>query len=177
MSIMKVEINLDDLGRTPVDEDGEPIGPPQDLRALVADMAASRLFALVWGNMESELRQQVHEVVNEEVREQVRKHVVEALSKPIQKTTRWGEKQGEATSLLELVRLELERFLSDTTRRDSFRLDRDKPENLADLVRDQVQDYARTELSKDIQAARNEVTRMVKEAIMQHVTDSIAKSR
>lgn len=178
MSTMKVEIDLAELGRVEIDEEtGEPLGPPADMRAMVIDNVTDRLFAAVRTEIKAELYGEIRSAVNGEVQRVVREHVAHALQRPIQRTTRWGEAQGEATSLLELVRLELEEFLNGTSTRgvDRFGDDR-KPGNLAELVREQVQDYARTALTKDIQAARNEVTRMVKDAMVEHVSANIAKS-
>jgi hypothetical protein len=159
---MKLELDLNQLLGMEYDEEGEAVGR-RDLRGEVVQMAANVLIK----EMRVDAAKEIHEKVATVVLDEIRGIVREVMAQPIQQRTPWGEKQGEPMSILEMVRSNLEAFLSGTTGgRDRY--GNDKPENLRQLV-DQA---TREVISKDMREAINEA----KQGVTKEVTQRALKA-
>lgn len=168
---MKVEIDLGQLGFLyGPDGDGEQ-GP--GIRGLIVQ-AAARQVVEVEGR---ELRTAVHDVANEMIREHVRTLVQAAFDEPIQRTTLWGEKQGEPTTVRELIRQSIEVFLKAEGRQGSlsnFRSDA-PAKNLRELIDGETQRLMTSEMQQAIRAAKAEVSKTVMERAAQAIAEVVKK--
>src|ERR1041384_4163370 len=104
---MKLELDLNELLGFEYDSDGEPIGK-KDFRGEVAQIAANVLLQELRAGIVKDVREKVSEIIESEVRVTVAR----AMEGPIQKTSPWGEKQGQPVTILEMIRTSLEAFLS-----------------------------------------------------------------
>lgn len=154
---MKLELDLNQLLGMEYDEEGEAVGQ-RDLRGEVVQMAANVLIKEMRVDAAKEIREKISTVVMDEIRGIVR----EVMAKPIQKRTAWGEKDGQPMSILEMVRTNLEAFLSGTTEgRDRY--GNEKPANLRQLV----EQATREVISKDMREAVNEAKAGVTKEVTQ----------
>jgi hypothetical protein len=154
---MKLELDLNQLLGMEYDEEGEAVGR-RDLRGEVVQMAANVLIKEMRVDAAKEIRETVSTVVLDEIRDIVR----EVMAQPIQQRTPWGEKQGVPMSVLEMVRTNLEGFLSGTTEgRDRY--GNEKPANLRQLV----EQATREVISKDMREAVNEAKAGVTKEVTQ----------
>lgn len=155
---MKLELDLNQLLGMEYDEEtGEAVGQ-RDLRSEVVQMAATVLIKEMRVDAAKEIREKVSAVVLDEIRG----IVSEVMAQPIQQRTSWGEKKGEPMSILEMIRTELEDFLSGTTEsRDRY--GNQKPANLRQLV----EQATREVISKDMREAVNEAKAGVTKEVTQ----------
>jgi len=154
---MKLELDLNQLLGIEYDEEGEAVGQ-RDLRGEVVQQAAAALIKEVRDEAKKETREKVGEAVLDEIRG----IVSEVMAQPIQQRTPWGEKKGEPLSILEMVRIELEAFLSGTTEsRDRY--GNQKPANLRQLI----EQATREVISKDMREAVNEAKAGVTKEVTQ----------
>lgn len=161
----KIEIDLSELGMS-----GEG-DFANELRAAVIQGAVRQLV----NQMDKEAMHAIKVTVQSVVERQVAAKVREALEKPIQKTTRWGEAQGEPTSILEIVREELEQFMSAKSYRETSYSSSKPPENLAEMVGDVVRIALRSELAPAIKEAREAVQDRIAEALLPAVAKAVVK--
>lgn len=147
---MKIEIDLNDLGFT-YDPDGN-VQEGRTIRDAVVSAAAAQILATSGWNYQSDLNSKVREVANKEIQARM----TEALRGAIQRTTVWGEAIGEPTTLLEIVRHELGKFVDGKDIRSNMSIN-DKPRNLAELIHLEVASLLRGELRDEIRAVRTAV--------------------
>ena len=96
---------------------------------------------------------------------------------PIQRTTGWNEKQGDPMSITEMIRVELERFLSDwkPTERSNYSSDK-TPRNLGDLIAEVSKHILATELRADIEKIRREVGVKVQDIAIAAAAEALTKA-
>lgn len=165
----KIEIDLRDLGLT-YDEEGNADGS-RSLPDLVIDGAIDRLMSD--RNLREEVRKQVAEQVTATVKEKVAILAAEAFDAPIQKTTVWGEKQGEPTTVREIIRLEIERFM--TSKSDGRRNNYDAPRNLSDLMADTTTQILTKDLKATVDAAKANVHNTVTQKALAAAVAELSK--
>jgi len=174
---VNVSLDIDRLFVEPTELDGDPVDVRSLMRAAVVEAAATKLMAGFDHEELHELRQEVQRVRSDMVRERLAAEVAAAMDLPVQRTTRWGEKKGEAVTIRELIRLELEAFLQGTQtnrRHDSY----DKtPNNLAELIGQVANETMRGELGSTVMEARKVVAKRVQEILLDKVTKEMAKPR
>lgn len=171
---VNVALNLDALFIEPTDYDGDPVDVRTAMRNAVVEAAATKLVAGFNHEELHELRQEVQRVRSELVRGRLADEVNLAFDLPIQRMTQWGEKRGEAISVRELIRLELEAFLNGTQtsrRRDSH----DKtPNNLAELIGSVANDTMNSALSGSVRDAKAKVDKRVQEILTEAIGAKLA---
>jgi hypothetical protein len=125
----KIEIDLADLGLpTGQSGDGEPYGS-MSLTDLIVEAGVRKVFSEE--NISHEIKQQISSKVGVLVDEKVEALVTEAFAAPIQRTTSWGEKQGEPTSVLEIIRESVEKYVKAPASNDRYS---NSTKNLTELI-------------------------------------------
>jgi len=177
-NIPKINVSLDieRLFVEPDDYDGDPQTVQAMMRKAVLDAAAEKLLATNenWGH---DLRQEVDRLRNDIVRQRVTEEVDKALSAPVQRTTQWGEKRGEPTTVLELIRLHLEEFLNGrvpSNSRNHYENEH-QPQNLADVIKNATRDTIKGPLAQEVAAAREVVREKVKGILLDAVSTALVK--
>lgn len=174
---INVSLDIERLFIEPAELDGDPVDVRTAMRNAVVQASARALLERFDHEELHEMRQEVQRVRSELVRERLAEEVAAAMSEPVQRTTRWGEKQGDVVTVRELIRVELEAFLNGTKtnrRHDSY----DKtPNNLAELIGEVANETMRGELGKVVLEARKEVNKRVQEIITKNVAAELAKPR
>jgi hypothetical protein len=156
-----ITVNLDEI----LNSEDEP-----NLRAIVLTKAAELLAERMHAEIHTMAQQQINQLVGDEIREIVRM----TLAAPIQRTSPWGEKRGEPTTVLDIAKETLEKFISaPATKRDEFGVGngrRGPATNLAELIEDVVNAALQSELRPAIKEARTQVMTKVRE----HFTNALA---
>lgn len=167
----KIEIDLKDLGLpTGEDEDG-PTGS-RSLTDLIIEAAADKLIGSDW-EMRNDIRQQIQRTFKAKIDEKVQAMIVEAFDEPIQKTTPWGETKGEETTVREIIRESLEKFLQGNAKsRDGYSRD---SHSLTELINNETIMIMSKELKATIEAAKKTVHEKVTEAALKAAVDVLAK--
>lgn len=127
---MKIEIDLAELGLTGYDEDGNPVGPGNTLQDLIIEAAVERIIPKD-RDLRYELKDKVDKTFTKRVNERVEELVEEAFDAPIQRMTSWGDKQGDPTTVRELIRESLESWLRAPGSGDRYS---NGSKNLQDLI-------------------------------------------
>jgi len=154
---MKLELDLNELLGFEYDEEtGEPIGQ-KNFRNEVVSMAAGALIGEYRNDLKAEVREKVGEVVLEEIRETVRT----VMAEPIQQRTPWGERKGEPATILEMVRMSLESFLSGTTSSGRDIYGTQQPKNLRELIDQSTREVLTTELRTAVAEAKKQINNAV----------------
>lgn len=149
----KIEIDLKDLGIPQYDEDGEQ-GRAKNLQELIVEAAADRLMDTDH-MIRSDLREKVMARYNQRINEKVEALITEAFEAPIQRTTSWGETKGEVTTVREIIRETIEKYLnSKEMSRDGYSR---QPKSLTELIVNETQMV----LSKDMKATIDEAKKLV----------------
>jgi len=165
---MKIELDLNTILGFEYDEDGEPVGRRELRGELVAMMARTLL-----SDVRNQAVEEVRAAVSEQVRSEVSKVIQNAMAQPIQQTTPWGERKGESTTVLELIRLQIEAFLSNSGRgRDSYNRE---PGNLKDLIADATNAVLSKELKSDIDAVRRQINTQIQEHALKAAAESLTR--
>ncbi|UOK18405.1 hypothetical protein SEA_BRUHMOMENT_89 [Arthrobacter phage BruhMoment] len=150
----KIEIDLADLGLpTGMDHEGEPTGA-KTLQDLIVEAAANKLLA---DRDESvyEMRDRIRREYNTRITERVEEMITEAFNEPIQRTTRWGETQGEVTTIKEIIRESIEKYMNGTTpSRNGYSTD---PVSLTQLIDNEVRMIINKEMQAHITKVKGEI--------------------
>jgi hypothetical protein len=163
MTKINIEIDLAHLGMD-VDEDGEPM-PGPGMQDLIVHNIVERMGA----SIEGDIRERVNVAIDERVAEALEKVVQEVVDGPVQRYKRWGDKDGDPTSVREIVREHVEKFMAKPLTRDPWDRDR-RPDSLPDIVAVVTKDVLTKELTAEVRAARQQVNDTVKNTI---VTETI----
>lgn len=168
---MEIKIDLKDLGIVEYDEGGDPM-PGPDLTDLIVAEAARMLIG-----SDRDLRKRVEETVAESVKTEVdakvKVLVEEIVTGPIQRTTVWGEKKGEPTSLKEIIRETSEKWLTGDARRGAYD-SRDTPaKSMQELVSQETAAFLSYELRQTIDSAKKAVTDKVVDEVLLAVKDRL----
>lgn len=174
---VNVSLDIDRLFVEPPELDGDPVDVRSLMRQAVVEAAATKLLAGLDHEELHEMRQEVQRVRSKLVRERLAAEVDAAMALPVQRTTRWGEKQGEVVTIRELIRVELEAFLNGTKANRRHDACDKTPNNLAELIGEVANETMRGELGKTVLAARKEVTSRVQEIITKNVAAELVKPR
>jgi Asp-tRNA(Asn)/Glu-tRNA(Gln) amidotransferase B subunit len=174
---INLALDLDSLFVEAPELDGDPVDVRSLMRNAVVQEAARQLLASGDTDWHRDAREAANRLRNELVREGIATEVEAAFNAPVQRTTRWGEKLGEPTTVRELIRLELEAFLNGTQthrRHDAY----DKtPNNLCELIGSVANETMTGELGQAVREARKQVQKVVQEIIAKNVAAELAKPR
>lgn len=174
MPDVNLSIDLRDLFVDSPDPDGDPI----DLRKVMRDAVvqeAAKVLAVGYGPDElHDMREEVRRVRSELIRKRLAEQIDAALSDPIQRTTLWGEPQGEPTSVRELIREELQRLLSAKPNRTGSYGSNNDPGNLAEMLKDATRDILGNELREEIKQARLQVGTDIRDRALRAAVAAIA---
>lgn len=172
---LTVTVDLSALGMR-YDEEGDPAGR-QSFEDAVIEAAAAKLLS---DNKETRhaLKERVQRIRDEELRAAIASEVRAAMDLPIQRTSQWGEAKGDPVTIRELIRLELEKFLSSSPRGNDYRSSSDKtPRNLDEMIREVANQALRQEFETEVREARKAVTEKVTELALAATQRLIAKPR
>jgi hypothetical protein len=147
---VKIEIDLANLGFH-YDEDGDRVGN-KSLEDAIVQAAANKLLS----GMEYPLRSQIDDYLKSVAKEHIAGIVNGVLSEPIQRREQWGDKKGEPVTIREIVRVQLQAFMSAPTPRDRY--GNSGPANLTELVDQIVRGLLQKELAEDVRAIKKEVS-------------------
>ncbi|ALY10837.1 hypothetical protein WILDE_53 [Arthrobacter phage Wilde] len=173
MNGMKIEIDLAQLGFEGYDEDGEYIGGGASIKDLVVEAAAAKLVKHSDGQMQREVRERIDKLFTTEIEAKVKEKVAEAFDAPIQRTTPWGETKGEPTSVLEIIRESLEKFLKANRSRN--RSSYDPAGNLEEVVDDATRDLMNKEFRAAIEEAKKGVVVTVNKKALEAAVAVLSK--
>lgn len=152
---MKISVDLTELGLE-YDHDGDVVGQ-RTFRGAVETRAARILLEELSSAERYEMGKRVRELRDEEIRAAIRVHIADAMAEPIVRSTPWGEAKGEPISIRELIREELEKFLSaKASTRDSYNRN-DGPSSLGQMIAEQTRDVMTKELMESVKAAKAEI--------------------
>jgi Asp-tRNA(Asn)/Glu-tRNA(Gln) amidotransferase B subunit len=154
--------------------DGDPKNLRDAMRTAVVEAAAAKLVAGFDHEELYEMRQDVTRLRAEAVRAAIADQVEAAMAQPIQRTTKWGDKLGEVTNVRELIREELEAFLSGTTTTRKIDSSDKSPHNLRELINLVARDTMHGEMGKQVRAARAEVDKRVQAILVQAIAEKLA---
>lgn len=169
---LNVTVDLAALGMR-YDVDGDPVGR-QSFEDAVIEAAAAKMLADTT-ETRRELRERVARIRDEEIRSAIAKQVRDAMDQPVQKTSQWGEPQGDPVTIRELIRLELEQFLSAKPRPRNAYSDDKTPRNMEQIIAETVSEALRKEFDADIRQARKAITDKVTELALAATQRLIAK--
>lgn len=165
---MKIEIDLDDLGFH-YDPEGDPIGNVSLRDAIV--QAAVRL--LLAGDFGRGVRQTVTDTVNTLAHEKAAALVEETFTAPIQRTTRWGETEGEPTTVREIVREAIEKWVQVPANRQNGSSN-GVYRSLADLIDAEVRSVLTKELQAEIVRVKREVADQIRDRALAAAAASLS---
>lgn len=170
----KIEIDLRDLGLpTGQDSEGEPTGGAT-LQDLIIEAAADRLLGGVDYTIKSDLLEKFRTEYNRKIEERVAELVAEAFEAPIQRTTRWGETQGEVTTVKEIIRETIEKFMNAKPG-SGQRYSNDPFRNLQEVIDYSVQNIMSGELKKTVEAAKGAIHEKVTDAALKAAVQALSK--
>ena len=155
----KIEIDLDTLFAPDV-EDGEQVGTVSATDLLRDAVVRAAVDRILNHDLRGEARSKIIEAVNNETTRRVVEMLDEIFAGPIQRTSAWGEKRGEPTTIKEIVRTKVEEFLTNPGRRDrSFGTE----QNLSEVVAEQTRTILTSEFRKEIDEAKKSVSNKVRQ--------------
>jgi hypothetical protein len=157
----KIEIDLDTLFAPDV-EDGEQVGTVSATDLLRDAVVRAAVDRILNHDLRGEARSKIIEAVNNETTRRVVEMLDEIFAGPIQRTSAWGEKRGEPTTIKEIVRTKVEEFLTNAARRDTFGGGRE-PQNLSEVVAEQTRTILTGEFRKEIDEAKKSVSDRVRQ--------------
>lgn len=166
---MKIELDLNQMLGFEVDQEtGEPIGQ-KDFRREVVQAAATQLGLEIREDAVTEAKAKVGEIVEDEIRGIVRK----AMEGPIQQRTPWGESKGTPQTILEMVRTNLEAFLSGTGGGHDPYGNR-KPANLRQLIEEVARETMTMELREGVAEAKKQISDEIKNRALKAAVAALA---
>lgn len=167
---MKVEIDLADLG-VQMDEDGQIVD-----RVEIVDLAIKAVTDRIYSEVSKDIKTGIAQLVQKTAEEEVARMVTDALRDPVQETTRWGEPLGEKVTIRELIRRQIEKYLSlGPSQRDPYGSRDDKPKSLQDLIAKETRDVMNGELAVAVNNAKTEVVHKVSKAVLDAAQERLAR--
>lgn len=146
------------------------------LRDAIIREASEQIVQSMQDEIRSAIRERV-QAVDEIAHAEVVAIVREAMGKPIDRRSPWGEKRGETTTVLEIAREHLEDFFHKPQRRDSYSGRIEGPVNLAGLIEQVVKEALGNEFREVVQTARKEVAAKVTATVSQALAVELTKAR
>lgn len=150
--------------------DEPPAYEPVDLGGAVVETIAARLI--------DEIRKDIHTAVQAAVAPTIQAEtsaiVRETLSGEIRRTNRWGEPEGAATTLRDMLADDVAAYLREPMRRARYD---ERKGGFRELLREQVDEVMREELSAEIQKARAAVREQVAAKAAQLFGDVVKEAR
>ena len=169
----KIEIDLADLGLpTGRDHEGEPYGSAS-LTDLIVTAAVEQLLGTS-RDLRREVSEKVSDRINEEVNKRILVEVEAAFSAPIQRHAPWGDMQGEPTTVKEIIRESLEKFLKGKSSRDRYSSN-NPAGNLGELIDEATKHVMNADLKKSVDEARATIHQKVTAAALKAAVDTLAK--
>lgn len=167
----KIEIDLKDLGLpTYIDEDGP--GGSQTLENLIIEAAADKLIGADY-EFRSDLRDKVRRAYSTKIEEKVEALIEEAFAAPIQRTSSWGEEQGEVTSVREIIRETLEKYMNSAVpTRDGYSTDR---KSLTQLIDNEVNVFLRNDFAKHLKEVKGNINLEVQKRALAAAVAELSK--
>lgn len=144
------------------------------LRDAIVREAAQQIV----NEMQREIREAVHtrvERVDEVAHAEVTAIVREALAGPVQRRSRWGEKVGEETTVLEIAREHMQAFFDKPLRHDGYGRTDPKDFNLSSLIQEAVKEALGHEFREVVQQARKEVAAKVTATVTKALAVELTK--
>ncbi|QOP66840.1 hypothetical protein SEA_PUREGLOBE5_91 [Arthrobacter phage Pureglobe5] len=170
----KIEIDLRDLGLPTGEDEHGPTGS-STLQDLIINAAAEKLLGGVDYQIRSDIQEKFRTEYNRKIQERVAELVQEAFDAPIQRTTRWGETQGEATTVKEIIRETIEKFMNAKPTNNGNRYRDDPYRNLSEAIDASVQNIMTTEMKKTVEAARGAIHEKVTDAALKAAVAALSK--
>lgn len=149
-----------------VDEDG-PYGEPIRLGEMVVDALVDRLARDIKRDVDHHYLNEVRtarEAATAAALEEAQRLVREALEGEIKPTNRYGEPQGEPTTLRDLIRQDIAAYLAEPAKQ--WRSD-ERKNGFRALLREQVDEA----MSKELHAVVADARRKVSEAVQQKASE------
>ena len=178
MSKIQIEIDTDDLLPSyEYDPETGPSGEPgAPLESLVIDAAARQIIRDedFDKRVRREVEKRIQETVSEQVDASLRAVVEDIIAAPIQRRHPWGDKNGEETTVREIVRERVEKFFTNTgTGRSDLYGSQGKEVGIGQLVQNLTRDALDKELSDEVRAARAEVRDAIRDKALRAAVDAI----
>lgn len=170
----KIEIDLADLGLPTYQDSEGGLHGAQTLQDLIIDAASNKLLGTVDYEIRSDITEKFRVQYNAKIEDRVSELVSEAFDAPIQRTTRWGEAQGEVTTVKEIIRETIEKFMTAKAS-GGQRYSNDPARNLDELVQESVKNIMNTELKKTVDAARGAIHEKVTDAALKAAVAALSK--
>lgn len=149
----KIEIDLRDLG-LPAGEDEDGPHGSKSLQDLIIDAASDKLLGSNY-ELRRDLREDIARSYRDKINERVAALIEEAFAAPIQKTTRWGETQGEETTVKEIIREQIEAYLKNgAPSRPGYSTDK---VSLTALIQNEVVQILGKEMKEHIAKVKGEI--------------------
>lgn len=165
---MKIEIDLAELGFA-YDPNGDPLGHQSLEQAIVIEAAR----VVLDGELGNRVREQLGKAITAQVEQRAQEIVEQVLTEPIQRTTPWGEAQGTPTTVREIVRMTIERWLQMSRSNDRFSSS-GAPRSLADLIDAEVKSVMTKELQGEIARVKKEVAQTIQTHALQAAVAAIS---
>jgi hypothetical protein len=134
--------------------DEEPVVEPVSL----GEMVVAELAATLRDEIRRDVRDEVRKAVLPTIQAEVSGVVREALTGDIQRLNRWGEREGDKTTLRDMIADDVKAYLTEPQQRSSY--DQRKG-GFRELLREQVDDAMRKDLHATIAEARKQVVGQV----------------
>ena len=178
MSKIQIEIDTDDLLPSfEYDPETGPTGEPgAPLESLVIDAAARQIIRNedFDKRVRREVEKRIQETVSDQVDASLRAVVEDVIAAPIQRRHPWGDKNGEETTVREIVRERVEKFFTSpsTSARDSYG-SRGQEVGIGQLVQNLTRDALDNDLSAEIKAVRTEVRDVIRDKALRAAVEAI----
>ena len=172
MSKINLTIDTDDLmPDVHYDPDGGPeVSPGAPFQALVIEAVARQILRA--DSFARDVRVAVQERIDGEVSKQVEGLVQAVIAEPIQRTTAWGERKGDPTTVREIIREHVEAWFSEKPRRDAFG-SRDK-KSLDSIIQESTRSVMDQELKTEVDRVRKEVSAQLRDKALKAAVDAIS---
>lgn len=172
MSKINLTVDTDEL--MPIydfDPETGPSGEPgSPLQVLVIEALARQIRSDL--NIDREVREAVSERIKAEVSEQVAALVADAIEKPFDLTTPWGESTRKGVTVRELIREAVKKWFTDKPTRNGFGgSDR---HTLTSLVQDVTRTVMDRELKAEVDRVRKEVGNEIRDKALRAAVDAIS---
>lgn len=148
----------------------EPEFEPVSLGEMVVTEIVRQLIDEVRRDIRDEVRKAVLPTIQAEVAQVVR----EALTGEIQRTNRWGETEGEPTTLRDLIADDVKAYLAEPAKK--WHSD-ERKNGFRELLREQVDEVMKRELTDEVKKARAAVAKQVADKAAQLFGDVVKATR
>lgn len=166
-----MQINVTVEGIEAVDLNTPVVNVESDEPVTLADVIADRAVRSLVYEDGRDLRRRITEIRDEEIRAAALPMVTAAIEAGIQQTNRWGEPDGQPTSLRELILKEAKDLIS----RPADNYDRKKGTVLEKVVREAVDRTIRAELGAVLAEEKAKVVAAVQAQAAELIAEAVKK--